>query len=291
MQVIDEADKLLAQSFQDWLAQVNAATRSLSQSLSASLPQPTTSGSSSNTRTYPCPDALAPPLFALPSCPPTWSIPRSFFLESPDIPCQKLLFSATLTSDPGKIKSLGLRKCRWVVIRGGVRGSGEQQDEATPGENGREVLDVVMERFEVPSVLNVSTTTFLSFFLSHYQCIQEHLLVTSTSLKPLQFFHLVNTHGVRHALVFTKSAESTARLVRLFEFFEEERIKARLSQDRDAGTRSGKDNDQETGKIVVKAYSSDLPANERRMILEMFKSRKVDMWVLFVSYFFTETEA
>ena len=87
--------------------------------------------------------------------------------------------------------------------------------------------------------------------------------------------------------MFTKSAESTARLVRLFEFFEEERIKASLCQGESAGT-NWKDKDQETGKIIIKAYSSDLPANERKMILEMFKSRKIDMWVLL---FLTETEA
>ncbi len=76
--------------------------------------------------------------------------------------------------------------------------------------------------------------------------------------------------------------------MRLFEFFEEERIKAYLGQGVNTKERrSGRENDQDTGKIVAKAYSSDLPASERKLILEMFRSRKIDMWVPFISYFET----
>lgn len=37
-------------------------------------------------------------------------------------PCQKLLFSATLTSDPGKIASLGLRDPKYFIVRETVAG-------------------------------------------------------------------------------------------------------------------------------------------------------------------------
>lgn len=87
------------------------------------------------------------------------------------------------------------------------------------------------------------------------------MCVCSPSEKPLVLFHLVDTHGVRNALVFTKSAESTARLVRLFEFFEAAR------GTREAG---GK-------KIVMEAYSSDLTASERKNGIERFKEGSIDL--------------
>ena len=84
-------------------------------------------------------------------------------------------------------------------------------------------------------------------------------MVISTSLqKPLIFFHLIHFHQVNNALVFTKSAESTTRLVRLFDMFESVR----------AGNLG-------VNRLVVRAYSSDLPANERKNILEQFKNQKV----------------
>jgi ATP-dependent RNA helicase DDX51/DBP6 len=84
-------------------------------------------------------------------------------------------------------------------------------------------------------------------------------MIISTSLqKPLMFFHLVHSHQVNNALVFTKSAESTTRLVRLLEMFESAR----------AGNLG-------VNPLVVRAYSSDLSANERKIILEQFKNQRV----------------
>ncbi|TFY77335.1 hypothetical protein EWM64_g6677, partial [Hericium alpestre] len=68
------------------------------------------------------------------------------------------------------------------------------------------------------------------------------------------------------ALVFTKSAEATQRLVRLFEFFEQARLAA--GADADAGK-----------PIVIRAYSSDLAAGERKAILEKFKAQEIDLLV------------
>lgn len=86
------------------------------------------------------------------------------------------------------------------------------------------------------------------------------MIITESSQKPLMFFHLIHTHNITNALVFTKSAEATTRLVRLFEFFEDEQAKAK-----------------KTTPIVARAYSSDLPANERKSILEQFRSQKIHM--------------
>lgn len=92
------------------------------------------------------------------------------------------------------------------------------------------------------------------------------MIVCEPSQKPLIFFHLVNAHQVTNALVFTKSAESTTRLVRLFDFFEKARAKTAM-----AGS---------VKEIVVRAYSSDLAAGERKAILEKFKAQEIHMLVI-----------
>lgn len=93
------------------------------------------------------------------------------------------------------------------------------------------------------------------------------MIVCESSLKPLTLFHLVHTHGVINALVFTKSAESTTRLVRLFELFETARAAEHRGENR---------------QIAVRAYSSDAGVGERKAILEKFKAQEVQMYVLLV---------
>ena len=95
------------------------------------------------------------------------------------------------------------------------------------------------------------------------------MIVCEPSQKPLMFFYLVHAHNVTNALVFTKSAESTSRLVRLFEFFE----KAHASH---TGAGTSKEH-------VVRAYSSDLSASERKSILEKFKAQEIQMFVSFIT--------
>ncbi|KAF9468213.1 P-loop containing nucleoside triphosphate hydrolase protein [Collybia nuda] len=223
--VIDEADRLLAQSFQDWLVQVLAAirsppTRSLDVNPIGQLPS------------FPVHDAVAPTFMSLLPYP---DIP-TFPTERKESSCQKLLFSATLTRDPGKIAALDLRDPKYFVIQG------SKGHEADSG-----ILDVVMEKFSMPSTLT------------------ERMVVCETSQKPLIFFHLVHAHQVTNALVFTKSTESTTRLVRLFDYFEEARAKTAM-----AGS---------VKQMVVRAYSSDLSPGERKSILEKFKAQEIQILV------------
>lgn len=115
--MIDEADRLLGQSFQDWLRQVLRAI------------QPPSVGSNamdSSTSTiepslyFPVPDAVAP----------AW-LPSVFPRIQTDIDepshssCQKLLFSATLTRDPAKIAQLDLRDPKYFIVRRGATEEGE----------------------------------------------------------------------------------------------------------------------------------------------------------------------
>jgi ATP-dependent RNA helicase DDX51/DBP6 len=177
--------------------------------------------------------------------------PLSPYSERKESSCQKLLFSATLTRDPDKIAALDLRDPKYFVV--GTNKSGG------PGDNA--AVEFALERFAMPSTL---TVIFFSLASSHKilrSSTQEHMIICESSQKPLIFFYLVHSRDVRNALVFTKSAESTTRLVQLFDFFE---------QARNPG--------QDTVRCLSAcAYSSDLSASERKSILDSFKARDIQM--------------
>ena len=219
--VIDEADRLLAQSFQDWLAQVLSALRPPSRTVEDSFAN--ISLTSPSTWTYPQ-RAVLSPLF-LPRIPTDYDDPKQSS-------CQKLLFSATLTRDPARIAALGLRDPKYFVVQ-------------TPTNSADGALLLSVEEFTMPAGL------------------KEHYITTSTARKPLVFFHLVLSREISNALVFTKSANSTARLVKLLEFLEETYHETR----------------PKTKRSVIQAYSSDLSPSERRSILDRFKKQEIDMCV------------
>lgn len=145
MKVVDEADRLLAQSFQDWLIQVLAATRPPKNPLKHTLKDlaDTTLTPRSDTTPNPTPDALAPAFLHLLPYP---DVP-SFITERKAASCQKLLFSATLTRDPGKIAALELRIPKYFIVQGS---SPDEQEDA--------ILDVVTEKFTMPDTLKVLVT-------------------------------------------------------------------------------------------------------------------------------------
>ena len=129
--VIDEADRLLAQSFQGWLTQVLSATRP---------PTHLEAGAAQGETPVPYPDALSPAFLHLLRGGPAVQTDLD---EKRESSCQKLLFSATLMNDPGRIAALELRKPRYIV----VQSSSESQESG--------VLDVVMEKFSMPATLKV----------------------------------------------------------------------------------------------------------------------------------------
>uniref|UniRef100_A0A0W0FST0 ATP-dependent RNA helicase n=1 Tax=Moniliophthora roreri TaxID=221103 RepID=A0A0W0FST0_MONRR len=228
--VIDEADRLLAQSYHDWLVQILAAARPPKYEPASSLHDLLDIGQETETGMLGSRhDALSPtflPLLPYPYIP-------TFITERNEVPCQKLLFSATLTRDPSKLAALELRNPKYFV----VHRSNQQQSS---------VLDVVSERFTMPETL------------------REHMVVCSTEEKPLILFHLIRQNKIVNALIFTKSAESTARLVQLFDFFE-----SSLSRSGDGNAKP----------ISVHAYSSDLSASERKSILEKFRTQEIHILI------------
>lgn len=132
-QVIDEADRLLSQSFQDWLAQVLTAIRW--------RPSQTLSSASKGDSYFPpnC-DSLAPACLDFEHC----GYSQVDVGERRGFSCQKLLFSATLTRDPGKLASLGLRDAKYFVVQSQTEGGSDTA-----------LSHLVSERFAMPITLMV----------------------------------------------------------------------------------------------------------------------------------------
>jgi ATP-dependent RNA helicase DDX51/DBP6 len=223
--VIDEADRLLAQSFHEWNARVLSSLRP-----SSGPPQGVASNSHGDLGH---PDAVAPHnLHVLP-----YALNLPFAMEKKHSSCQKLLFSATLTRDPGQLATLELRNPQYFIVHG---------EQSSPSQQNN-ILDAVTEKFSMPASLS------------------EYMIISETAKKPLMFFHLLRTQQVSNALVFTKSAESTGRLLRLLDFFEELLLKQNMKTAPE--------------RLIASAYSSDLGVGERKTILEKFKAQKINLLV------------
>lgn len=82
-------------------------------------------------------------------------------LEKKHPSCQKLLFSATLSSfarDPGKIATLELRKPKYFIVqtaRASTSSVGDKIGDEAEAEGA--VMDIVTEKFTMPATLKVYT--------------------------------------------------------------------------------------------------------------------------------------
>ncbi|KIR56358.1 ATP-dependent RNA helicase DDX51/DBP6 [Cryptococcus gattii Ru294] len=213
--VIDEADRLLNQSFQNWLTQVLAYTRPPIEPIPPSFkrkPHDTVSSAFMEACSLIDKDG-------------EWCD------SSPSI-CQKLLFSATLTRDPSKIAALSLHHPQYYIVQSSIA-------PALPTSVG--------EQFALPSSLS------------------EKMLIVPPALKPLNLIHLVHhsEFNVDRALVFTKSVESAARLVKLLEFFEDAYV---------LGGGGGK-------RLAVEQYSGEMKARDKKQLLAEFGEGKVNLIV------------
>ena len=99
------------------------------------------------------------------------------------------------------------------------------------------------------------------------------MIICESTQKPLILLHLIQSLKVTNALVFTKSADSTTRLVRLFEFYAAHQVHGGPNA------------------IVARAYSSDLSPSDRRMILDKFKSQEIQMYAIYYPVYLLFAEA
>lgn len=233
--VIDEADRLLGQSFHGWAKRLRESLSSSSSSSSASK-EPTSTAHALHRL-----QKLNPPTSNEAACDPF----------KPQSLAQKLLFSATLTRDVGKLSELGLRDPVFIDVR--------EQGAEGPSKNGE--VDGVHGAFTLPATL------------------REHMLVVSSALKPFFLIWLLQMNPIRQetkssngrrkvewtkqpspmrgVLIFTKSVDSAHRLVRLLELF----------------FKNGVDTPR------ISTYTSDLTPAQRRTILTSFKQNDISILV------------
>ncbi|KAI8457873.1 P-loop containing nucleoside triphosphate hydrolase protein [Phakopsora pachyrhizi] len=161
-----------------------------------------------------------------------WNVPIEALNPCRQRPFRILLFSATLQRDPTKLSHLNLRRPVYLKISQKLEGAIEE-----------------INIYNLPDTL-----------------IQK-MVVTTTMLKPLVLFHLINTQKIKHALCFCKSVEGATRLASLYKFMNE-------ACDSDQG---------EVRKSVelgnAACFSSDLPANDRRKMLTEFETGKIDLLI------------
>ncbi|XP_026174891.1 ATP-dependent RNA helicase DDX51 isoform X1 [Mastacembelus armatus] len=115
-------------------------------------------------------------------------------LSSPQMPLQKLLFSATLTQNPEKLQQLGLHQPRlFSSIHGHSSSSSKNTTSAAPTQK--------QDRFDFP------------------QGLTEYYVPCTLSKKPLLILHFILRMKLSPILCFTNSRETAHRLFLLVQLF------------------------------------------------------------------------
>lgn len=163
--MIEEADRLITQSFQNWLPQVLSALNPPEKNHAQDDAPPRKMGEQFS---LPKPDAVAPTWMSLLDEDYT-SIPVELD-EAKASSCQKLLFSAKLTSDPSKIAALNLRDPKYFIVKSIGSGLDGGDDEAVFG-----------EQFAMPETLQVRAIIKLIS-----ASLDQHLFLRSDIKSPIR---------------------------------------------------------------------------------------------------------
>ncbi|RKP06567.1 P-loop containing nucleoside triphosphate hydrolase protein, partial [Thamnocephalis sphaerospora] len=187
--VIDEADRLLGQSYQDWLPRVLDA-------LPTTRPSPPSAVSRADdiACALPCVARLAGPPQPRVSMAAPWQTAKKLLIIRVH-QTQKLLFSATLTRNPAKIASLRLVNPVYVAVQA-AEGTGRETERSL-----------------------VLLKAWLGTADTAHSPLQEHYIVCRTVDKPLMVLHLLASYQLTSTLCFTKSIESANRLSRLLQIY------------------------------------------------------------------------
>ncbi|KAK4051503.1 ATP-dependent RNA helicase dbp6 [Microbotryomycetes sp. JL221] len=215
--IIDEADRLMNQSFNDWLPLILNELKPKPLSLMMNV-----DGISQH-------EAMAPDwLDAMKQ------EPLSDVDERPH------------SRDSAKIDALQLNKPIYISV----------EDE----------FDSTLQQDQNQTVTNGSIDEETKFTLPSQ--LEEHVIISTSTLKPLYLLHLIRHLKLTSILCFTKSVEASTRLVKLIELFQQQQQR-----------QHDQFKNQKDETIVVKSYSSELNMNERRTLLQDFKNQKITMLI------------
>jgi len=180
--VIDEVDRLLDQSFQEWITKLFefiSTEKEQRQSLSLYA-----WFSSNDTFPNPIPDPKFDISIPIPHSP----LPFRHVVTATSVQSniQKLLFSATIPQNPEKLALLKLYNPKLFT---------------TAAVDGMEDTGNYVGRFALPSTL------------------KEYSIVCPAKMKPLAVVHLIQNEGIKRVLCFTSSKDSTHRLCLLLKHY------------------------------------------------------------------------
>ncbi|KAG0302575.1 ATP-dependent RNA helicase dbp6 [Dissophora globulifera] len=125
--VIDEADRLLNQSFQDWLHHILTAIHPSPEKRLLGADGSKAIQLRQDQYGFPIHDAIAPGFLSS-----LFEVPESDVEDPKVLSVQKLLFSATLTRNPAKIASLQLSDPQYVAVQEGGQDGDDKQKYTTP---------------------------------------------------------------------------------------------------------------------------------------------------------------
>ncbi|TPX59249.1 hypothetical protein PhCBS80983_g02560 [Powellomyces hirtus] len=267
--VIDEADRLLNQSYQDWLIHVlQAAEQPARDAPPVAVPTDLQSshwarlGFKVNDLHLPVHSvqthrhALSSTAVATSTSTDTTQLATPHFIHH-YTPLQKLLFSATLTRNPAKIASLHLYNPTYVAVAA-------SQDTTTETASATTTPVTDEARYVAPSTL------------------EERMIVCdSAGDKPLTLLHVLYNLNAKGVLVFTKSVEAAHRLAALIQIFDRARRKEKEADTDSSSSSSDSDSDSNqpdttpstrTITSPAHAFSSDLPPSTRKRLLHSFQT-------------------
>lgn len=204
--VIDEADRLLAQSFQEWVDVVVGSIET------AAKDQDWENGLE---------DVLED---------------LGINVQAQQIAVRKVVLSATMTQDAGKLAGLRLRRPTMVVVEKPVSADGAAKNDENDEDMPEEVFSVPME-------------------------LREYAIpIANKEYKPLYLMYLLRNRSIkRGTIVFVKSNEGAARLVKLIDTVVE-----KIGISKEAGWTTG-------------LVTGEMEKKRREKVLRSFKKDEVQM--------------
>ncbi|KAF9344702.1 ATP-dependent RNA helicase dbp6 [Mortierella sp. AD094] len=176
--VIDEADRLLNQSFQDWLYHILKAIHPSPERKLLSADGSEAVQVKKDQYGFPIHDAIAPGFLSS-----FFQLPESDVEDPKALSVQKLLFSATLTRNPAKIASLQLSDPQYVAVQEGGQDGDEKQKYSTPA--GLTEHMIVCETSEKPLMV---------LHLLHHKNVRSALCFTKSVESAHRLFKLIQLY-------------------------------------------------------------------------------------------------
>jgi len=266
--VIDEADRLLSQSFQEWLPKVLQAENGI---YGGNLLKKTSQSYTDNDRyTEMAKNMLnsysahikSLNIIPLDNEELRMNVARTLrssayanflppgFERSPltghagCVPIQKLLFSATLTRNPSKIASLQLFEPLYLAVSSlPIKDSAEELPQNSL--NGLLDSTLPLTRFSLPPSLK-----------------QYYISCNDATRKPLLLMHLLYNLNLKRVLIFTKSVEAASRLCFLL------KLHAESFQD-----------ESSLQPNEIEYFSSELSISSRKKLLNQFENGRVQVLI------------